>query len=137
MIFNSLVFFVRHLVFEILSIMCMDDCITSVTLGRCVTHRMFAKLTISQKLTVAQKKSWTKKTLSDQSGYFLKIWPLLNNFFLKRGHIFKKDAHCSENDFIVHEFFFVRLLVFEIWSILYMVNFASKKIEHISKAKSS
>ena len=33
-----------------------------------------------------------------------------------RDQIFPKDAHCSENIFLVHEFFFVRLLVFEIWA---------------------
>ena len=35
----------------------------------------------------------------------------------------RKDADCSENDFLFHEFFFVWLLVFEIWSILCMVDF--------------
>ena len=28
-----------------------------------------------------------------------------------------------DNDLLFHEFFFVQLLVFEIWSILYMVDF--------------
>ena len=37
----------------------------------------------------------------------------------KIGQIYKKDAHCSENDFLVLEFFFVWILVFEIWSFLY------------------
>ena len=36
-----------------------------------------------------------------------------------------KDAHFFENDFLVLEFFFfVQLLVFEIWSILHLGDFA-------------
>ena len=42
----------------------------------------------------------------------------------KSGQIYRKDAHCcSENDILVNEFFFVRLLVFGLWSFLYMVDF--------------
>ena len=40
----------------------------------------------------------------------------------KSGLIYRKDEHCSDNDFLVLEFFFVRLLVFEIWSILMHQN---------------
>ena len=40
----------------------------------------------------------------------------------KSGQIFWKDAHCSENYFESYIRFF-RLLVFEIWSILYMVDY--------------
>ena len=41
----------------------------------------------------------------------------------KMNKFYWKDAHRPETDFFVLEFFFVRLLVFEIWSILYMVEF--------------
>ena len=37
---------------------------------------------------------------------------------LKSGLIQRKDTDCSENEFQVPEFFFARLLVFEIWPIL-------------------
>ena len=37
--------------------------------------------------------------------------------------ICRKDTDYSEKYFFVNEFFFVRLLVFEIWSTLYMVDF--------------
>ena len=40
----------------------------------------------------------------------------------KSVQIYRKDAHWSENHFLVHEFFYVRLLVFEMWSILYMAD---------------
>ena len=43
--------------------------------------------------------------------------------------LIRKDAHCSENNFLVQEFFFVWLLVFEIWSTIYKIN-------HIAKTKS-
>ena len=33
------------------------------------------------------------------------------------GQIYKKDAHCSKNDFLVFDFFSVRLLGSEIWSV--------------------
>ena len=69
-----------------------------------------------------------------------------NKSSFKSGQIYRKDAHCSESDFLVHEYFFVRLLVFDILSILCMVDFEVcdlmyaksiiYKIDHISKTKS-
>ena len=32
---------------------------------------------------------------------------------------YKKDAHCSDTDFLVPEFFCIFFLIFQIWSILY------------------
>ena len=40
----------------------------------------------------------------------------------KSGQIYREDANWSDNDFLSMSFFFVRLLVFEIWSILYMAD---------------
>jgi len=30
-----------------------------------------------------------------------------------------KDVQCSESDFCIHDFFFLRILVFDVWLILY------------------
>ena len=35
----------------------------------------------------------------------------------KSGEIYRKDAHCSDNDFFVHQFSFVQLLIIETWLI--------------------
>ena len=37
-------------------------------------------------------------------------WPIKKLF--KSVQIYRRDADCSENDFLVHEFFFIRLLGF-------------------------
>ena len=41
---------------------------------------------------------------------------------LNSGQICRKDTDCSENDILVHAFFFVRLLVYEVWSSLMYVS---------------
>ena len=43
--------------------------------------------------------------------------------FFKSVQIYRKDAHCSDNNFLISEFVFVRILVFDIRSILYMLDF--------------
>ena len=49
------------------------------------------------------------------------IWLLnLCRYSLKTVFV-RKDAQCSEMDFRVHELFFFRFLVFEIYSILYSI----------------
>ena len=37
---------------------------------------------------------------------------------LAKKNVNPKDAQCSETDFLVYEFFLVRILIFEIWLIL-------------------
>ena len=49
--------------------------------------------------------------------YRMKKKKLLNS-----GQIYRKDTDCSENDILVHAFFFVRLLVYEVWSSLMYVS---------------
>ena len=51
----------------------------------------------------------------------------------KIGQIYRKDAHCFENDFLVHEFFFVRLQVFEIWPILYSTAVNGSELQWTEK----
>ena len=42
--------------------------------------------------------------------------------------VVSKDAQYSETDFWVHEFFLVRFLVFELWSILYFTFVVHSRI---------
>ena len=53
------------------------------------------------------------------------------NFSFKSDQIYRKDAQCSETHFSVLEVFFVRLLVFEIWSILMYVTSCIQKTEEL------
>ena len=55
---------------------------------------------------------------SSMSPQFPRVSPTKIKISLKSVQTVRKYAQCSETDFLFHEFFFVRVLVFEIWSIL-------------------
>ena len=75
-------------------------------------------------------------------GHTPSVPPIKKKLFIS-GQIYRNDAHCYDNDFLVRQFFFN---FFEIWSILYIVDFdvcdlmyaklSIYEIDHISKTKS-
>ena len=67
--------------------------------------------------TVLKRMKNHKSDFSDF--YFLSYDLSIKKKVFRSGQIYRKHEDCSKYDFIVPEFFFVRLLVFKIWSILY------------------
>ena len=81
--FSSSDVFVRHLIFEIWSILCMVDFDQDHFLVGDTPH--VYKIDHISKTKSRIKNSCTKKSFSGQCAPFLKIWPLLNNFNLFGG----------------------------------------------------
>ena len=68
------------------------------------------------------------KRVKNQFSDYCDLYFVVINYFILNSQVFStdqkkighlKDAQCSESDFCIREFFFVRFLVFQIWSILY------------------
>ena len=69
-------------------------------------------------------RNWTWKRPDFRFSKISSQFYLTKKKFVQKWPNFQEDAHCSENYFLVPDFFFCATFSFEIWSILVMIVFA-------------